>query len=558
MLFRDNPFFCSRKSATFADMKRIILIAILLLQTISICAQERIYIQTDKPYYAPGDTVWFRAHLMDAATNTPVSRSRFVYIELHNQQADTLIERMMIRGDEDGVFANALLLPKEILGGVYTLVGYTQWMRNFGAENFCYQPLTVVGGQRARGHRIPEGVLTKLSADVIISGKAAANKALITLDIDVRDKDGYPLSGIYAVSVTDYDVVKPDSLFDDIRQSLLRQQLSYKPDTLSSVIFPYQEEQFITGRIKGTLRSKIKNPRLFVVNAQTGQRHEFELGDSTRFTLAVDNPEGCTYLLEATDSRDGSSFIKLIVDSLTFPQVKLPQYALSSIATDTAIIKRMSQSHSSYDGILLDEVVKIGTHRPIRCSISHKLGAPSFMLTEGHPKLKATRNVETVLRTMGVKHGVTDNGIPYLFAQIHIIDEHGKHQQISIDQISPSDVKQIDMYRGFKSLQEPDIIVIQLKSRALQRVKSKPNMVVVQQLGYSLPIEFYSPQYIEESTKVFSDHRTTLYWNPKIKTDSTGKANVRFYASGVSKRYLVTIEGISDKGIVVHQQQVIE
>ena len=57
---------------------------------------------------------------------------------------------MIIRSDEDGVFANALLLPKEILGGIYTLVGYTQWMRNFGADGFCYQPLTVVGGQRAR------------------------------------------------------------------------------------------------------------------------------------------------------------------------------------------------------------------------------------------------------------------------------------------------------------------------------------------------------------------------------------------------------------------------
>ena len=73
-----------------AGMKRIILFANLLLQAIGIYAQERIYVQTDKAYYAPADTVWFRAHLMDAVTNSPVSRSRFVYIELHDQQADTL------------------------------------------------------------------------------------------------------------------------------------------------------------------------------------------------------------------------------------------------------------------------------------------------------------------------------------------------------------------------------------------------------------------------------------------------------------------------------------
>ncbi len=108
------------------------------------------------------------------------------------------------------------------------------------------------------------------------------------------------------------------------------------------------------------------------------------------------------------------------------------------------------------------------------------------------------------------------------------------------------------------SRHQPVIIVIQLKPRVLHRVNSKPNMVVLQQLGYSLPLEFYSPQYTDESMKDISDYRTTLYWNPKVMTDSTGKAKVRFYASDVSKRYLVTIEGISDNGILVHQQQVIE
>ena len=155
--------------------------------------QERIYLQTDKPYYAAGDTVWLRVHLLDAATNEPVSRSRFVYVELHDQQADTLMQRMMIRGDEDGVFANALLLPKEIKGGVYTLVAYTQWMRNFPVEQFCYQPLTIVGGQRARGHRIPTELMAQHDAKVSIRGNAATDRAPMTLDIDVYDKDGNPV-----------------------------------------------------------------------------------------------------------------------------------------------------------------------------------------------------------------------------------------------------------------------------------------------------------------------------------------------------------------------------
>ena len=107
--------------------------------------QEQIYVHTDKPYYVPGDTVWFRAHLVDAVTHTPISRSRYVYVELHGQQPDTLVQRIIVKCDSDGVFANAITLPHGLKGGSYTLAAYTQWMRNFPVERFYYKQLTVVG-----------------------------------------------------------------------------------------------------------------------------------------------------------------------------------------------------------------------------------------------------------------------------------------------------------------------------------------------------------------------------------------------------------------------------
>ena len=54
-----------------------------LLDYYSKVPQERIYLHADRPYYMVGDTIWFRAHLLDAATRIPVSRSRYVYVELY-------------------------------------------------------------------------------------------------------------------------------------------------------------------------------------------------------------------------------------------------------------------------------------------------------------------------------------------------------------------------------------------------------------------------------------------------------------------------------------------
>ena len=117
--------------------------------------QEQIYVHTDKPYYVPGDTVWFRAHLVDAVTHTPISRSRFVYVELHDQQADTLMQRIIVKCDSDGVFANAITLPRGMKGGCYTLAAYTQWMRNFPAERFFYKQLLVIDSSQGGNDSFP-------------------------------------------------------------------------------------------------------------------------------------------------------------------------------------------------------------------------------------------------------------------------------------------------------------------------------------------------------------------------------------------------------------------
>ena len=84
------------------------------------------------------------------------------------------------------------------------------------------------------------------------------------------------------------------------------------------------------------------------------------------------------------------------------------------------------------------------------------------------------------------------------------------------------------------------------------------SMATVQQQGYQPARAFYSPQYPDPSAKTRPDHRTTLYWNPKVETDDNGHATVKFYASDISKRYLVTLEGVSDDGIVVHKEAIIE
>lgn len=102
------------------------------------------------------------------------------------------------------------------------------------------------------------------------------------------------------------------------------------------------------------------------------------------------------------------------------------------------------------------------------------------------------------------------------------------------------------------------LLLVRQKPGLHGRIFRPLSMATVQQQGWKPNVEFYSPQYTDKNQKTRPDHRTTLYWNPKVTTDANGKACVKFYASDISKRYLVTLEGVSDDGTIVYQQRVIE
>ena len=68
-------------------------------------------------------------------------------------------------------------------------------------------------------------------------------------------------------------------------------------------------------------------------------------------------------------------------------------------------------------------------------------------------------------------------------------------------------------------------------------------------IGYSVIRKFYSPQYeVNTDLGKEKDFRSTLYWNPIVRTDSTGVANVSFYNSDQTGEVQVVVEGITSDG----------
>ena len=63
--------------------------------------------------------------------------------------------------------------------------------------------------------------------------------------------------------------------------------------------------------------------------------------------------------------------------------------------------------------------------------------------------------------------------------------------------------------------------------------------------------KFYVPAKKKKKIKGSSipDLRTTIYWNPVVKTDSEGKATVEFYSADAVTSYSYIMEGMGENRI---------
>lgn len=106
--------------------------------------EEKLYIQTDKPYYSAGENIWFNGFVVNAAILKPVSLSNFIYVELISRN-DSVVYRVKVC-KKDGSFAGYIKLKPGLSPGYYTFRAYTNWMKN-NSPDFFFTKSLYIGNQ---------------------------------------------------------------------------------------------------------------------------------------------------------------------------------------------------------------------------------------------------------------------------------------------------------------------------------------------------------------------------------------------------------------------------
>jgi hypothetical protein len=106
----------------------------------------KLHLFFNQPEYASGDTAYFKVSFLTAQDHRPVGGHQIIHVNLTDRKGK-LIHHQKI-AINDGFGFNQLSVPPAIAPGIYTLVAYSEWMKNHDASLFYYHTFIVSGEKK--------------------------------------------------------------------------------------------------------------------------------------------------------------------------------------------------------------------------------------------------------------------------------------------------------------------------------------------------------------------------------------------------------------------------
>jgi alpha-2-macroglobulin-like protein len=144
--------------------------------------EDRVYVQCDKPFYAPGETIWFSAFVRDGQSFRPSLKSDIVHVELLNPKGS--VEKQAALICKNGVAPGDFTLGDELPGGMYTIKAYTNWQKNDPDPAFFVKEI-----------QVQAVVLPRLKMKLDFEKKSYGSGDKVRANLSLETNENKPLAG---------------------------------------------------------------------------------------------------------------------------------------------------------------------------------------------------------------------------------------------------------------------------------------------------------------------------------------------------------------------------
>ena len=533
----------------------------LLLQDLAKTAknyQEKVFLHTDRPYYYAGDSLFFKGYF---AYGNPYLRdelSKVLHVELISDERDILLaKKYPIR---DGIVVGDLQLPDSLDGERYYLRAYTNWMRNYGPNQYFMQSLPVLNPykrivvEEAQQEWSNQGVT--LQADKATFGP----REEVNLRLQLRDEKGRPAAATLSVGVWDAEQLVPIRRETDIQASL---QLNEIPETLGTDRFSYpiQSRISVTGKVTDEKGKGVGAEVTAFVNEFQGM---IDLTSNANGDFAMENMEfyGSMRLgLVAVDKKGKPLNVQLqeplkapvvLPSEPYFPKVttlatpvKIPE---SEVANQEKKEKlRPKAIYGNPDFIIEGEkLTKTGSTTDLVNSLVGNIPGAQVTLVGG-----------TGQQTIRLRGGATSafgSMEPIVMVDGVVLVGGGLSTAAdNIRTLNPFDIDRVEVVSRMVPMLGDQgrngVIAVYLKDKLEEvDVLASKGIVRVTLEGFQAPSDFTNVSYGEGSPTPEKDDRQTLYWNPYLVANEEGELQLSFFTNDLAGPIIIEVRGLTVDG----------
>jgi hypothetical protein len=349
-------------------------------------------------------------------------------------------------------------------------------------------------------------------------------------------------------------------------------------------LFEKEQTQILSGSVSGLFTKEAKNTTLMIYSPSIHLIKAFNLGNLSHFKIeGLDFKDSTSFLL-GISGKNGGQLFGLTIDSTKIPSFRKPVIRGKSFVYDSTLnTKGDMLPDMSEKGVIHRTLKEIYVKGEYKNMIVPKYNPSPFTQSYSRNQIRERKeltefdNMDIIDYLAMTFPGLTvdrDNqNNRRLISTRQTLLTGATEPLLYVDRIRWDSTNLLDML-GMKVLFAENIIFLRgnegamygtlngviLITRSLRngidsfkgisnydmRNRVNSNIKKIYPTGYQTKIKFYSPKYSTPAqlSSTEKDMRRTLYWNPCVKSDFTGKGFFSFYTDDKLFPLNVRIEGL--------------
>ncbi|URC14126.1 hypothetical protein [Flavobacterium sp. B183] len=545
--------------------------AVTELNTIDQNLNESIYISTNANSYITGESLFYKVFCINKSTNEISKYSKVAYLQLVDKNKTTILTHKLFL--ENGTASSDFFIPTTLETGNYKIIGYTNWMLNKEASEYCNIDIYILNPYKDKPvNTISQKEVTLAETitnrDISFNLKSKIYKNRDQAELQINTNSDEFTKGNYVLSVRKADgfIAQKKINFEELSAGN-----TYK-NSLSEIknpnfLLPELRGELISGKIRSS-NADIKNKKIAL--SIVGKNYTLKLAKTDNegnfiFNLEKPNSNSNVIVQILEDNKQDYTIEMDKPKNINFSNLSFPEFQFNSDFKQNISERLIStQIENAYYNLKKDSILASNDTIPFYNNLSKEFKLDAFT--------RFATMEETITEVVkGVYFSKDKNNYA-----IHVYDYDPNYESplptlIIVDGLiiedlnelfhyNPKNIHKINVVKGIYNYGAKSFngLVSFTTKNGDYETKLKGSFIIRPELlRPQSKKEYFKPDYTGTKNERIPDYRHQLLWIPKVDLSDVN-SKIQFYTSDVSGKFEITLEGFSASGKPVFIKETIE